>query len=601
MAGSGTVTVKILGDATSLKAALGTSEAAVGSFSSRMEALGSRLTSIGRDMTMKLTLPIVAGFGLAAKAAADEDQEMAVLANTLKNTVGATDSQVAANERWITSMQNATGVADSQLRVAMGKLLIAGRDVTQSHADLAVAADIAAARHIDLDTVVTAMAKAANGQTTSLQRLGIATKDAAGNALSYDEILQNASKTMGGAAATAAATTAGQFNILKLKMVDLGESIGRILIPFITKLADWLGKLADWFQNLSPGMQQVIIGVLALVAVLGPLISVIGAVATALGFLAANPVVLVIAAIAALVVGLIYAYNHFEGFRNVVDSVIDVVQTVISGFIDFVSGAWQVFGDDILNIATGIWTQIYAVISGVIEVIRGVINVVMGLIHGDWSQAWDGIKQIVTGVWTAISGYITGALEVLKGVFGAAWNAMIVTVSNAWEWIKTAVTTGISDVIGFVSTLPGKVISALGNVATLLYNAGRAIIQGLINGITSMIGAVTHAIGNIVGVIGDFLPGSPVKRGPLMKLNNGYAGRQIAEMLAGGISAGMGDVNAAMGGIGGGGVLSRNGGTVILAPVFHGVRDPGHAMELLSQFVRGNEVPVAVKRAFVTP
>jgi len=216
-------------------------------------ALGGALVSAGYAL------------GNAAKAAAEEEQEMAVLRNTLRKATKATDAQVDATEDWITELQNATGVADGELRPALGKLVIATGDVNKAQDLLGVALDIAAARGADVNTVVTALGKAATGSTGGLSRLGLATKDASGEALTFDEILQNATKTMGGAAAAAADTTAGRFQILKARFADLKEEIGARLLPYLNRLGEWflddgipaLEKFGRWVRDeLWPALKQ---------------------------------------------------------------------------------------------------------------------------------------------------------------------------------------------------------------------------------------------------------------------------------------------------------------------------------------------------------
>jgi hypothetical protein len=55
----------------------------------------------------------------------------------------------------------------------------------------------------------------------------------------------------------------------------------------------------------------------------------------------------------------------------------------------------------------------------------------------------------------------------------------------------------VSNVVNFVTGLPGRVLSALGSFGSLLYNAGRDLLQGLLNGISSMIGQVVSQAANI--------------------------------------------------------------------------------------------------------
>lgn len=453
MAGKGTLSIRILGDASgALKA--------IDDVGARVSTVGEKMRSFGSSMSRNVTAPIVAGFGLAVKAAADEEKEMATLANTLRNTVGATDSQVASTEKWITALQNATGVSDGQLRPALGKLLIAGRDIEQAQKDMAVALDIAAARGKPLETVIEAMGKAAQGNVGALGRLGVATKDASGEMMSYDEVLKRASETMGGAAAAAADTVAGRAAIMKAKFADLQENIGTALLPILDKLTTGLSTVASWFNELSPGMQNAIVAVAGIAAAVGPLTSALGnvttavkGVSTAMTFLAANPVVLAVAGIAALAAGAIYAYQHFESFRNFVDR----LRGGLSQMVEWVRTNWP---------------ALLAVLTGP-----------FGLAAVAIQRNWDSI--------------IDGARNTLQGL-------------RDWGY----------DVYLFFYGLPGTIVRAVGNLSNTLYGAGRDLMSGFVRGFADMLStdqpgqfddvlrALLNAspVGHIVNIVGRVLP-----------------------------------------------------------------------------------------------
>lgn len=95
-----------------------------------------------------------------------------------------------------------------------------------------------------------------------------------------------------------------------------------------------------------------------------------------------------------------------------------------------------------------------------------------------------------------------------------------------------------NDAMNFVRGIPGKILGAFAGFGSLLYNKGKELIQGLIDGISAMVGKVKDAIGKVTGTIGRFLPGSPVKEGPLRSWNRGGAGKRLMAMLAEGISKG---------------------------------------------------------------
>lgn len=185
-----------------------------------------------------------------AEAAAEDAKAQEILAQSLRTNVGATENQIAANEKWIDSMQLATLVADNDLRQAVTNLTVAGRTLAEAQGDVAIAIDISKSRGIELTAVIGAMTRSlATGATTGFGRLGIATKNAAGEALSYEEILQAASETMGGSAAAAANTLSGRLERQKILWAELQEDIGADVLPVLVGAAEGITEINETFAD----------------------------------------------------------------------------------------------------------------------------------------------------------------------------------------------------------------------------------------------------------------------------------------------------------------------------------------------------------------
>ncbi len=229
--------------------------------------LTQRFSDIGKKASVRLTVPIVGAFTFAAKAAADERKQMTQLAATLQQTTGATKAQVAATEAFIGKMQNATGVADSQLRPAFSRLASSTRNITEAQRLLAIATDVSVARNLNLEAVATALGRASQGNVTALGRLGVATKDAAGNTKNFDEILQDLEKTFGGIAEKAADPVAK----LQARFGDAVEEIGFAVLPAFEKLGGAVVRVAETFGALPSGAQTVTVIGLAALAAVGPI------------------------------------------------------------------------------------------------------------------------------------------------------------------------------------------------------------------------------------------------------------------------------------------------------------------------------------------
>jgi hypothetical protein len=191
-------------------------------------------------------LTAVAGaLGLAAKAAAEDEQQQTILANTMQNVVGATDATVAATEDMISAMSRATGTADSELRPAFAALLVGTKNVGEATDALAAAQDISAATGIDLATVSDALAKAYAGNMKGLAALSPEMKGMIKEGASLDTVMMALNDNFGGAAAKSAKTAAGQFKILKNSLAETQESIGAGLLPVLKTVLPFLQKMAD--------------------------------------------------------------------------------------------------------------------------------------------------------------------------------------------------------------------------------------------------------------------------------------------------------------------------------------------------------------------
>lgn len=201
-----------------------------------------------------LALGAVALFTDMANAAAEDAKSQDVLAVSMRNTLGATREQVGATETWITAMQRATHVADTDLRQALGNLLLAGRNEAEARREVALVTDVAAAKGLDLTAVTNGFIKAANGNVGALGRLGVQTKDAAGEALSYDEILQNLADTMGGTAAESAAGLGGSLEGLKVQLEETKERAG---VPLLRPLIRIGEAVDEFFNTLEGGTPQL--------------------------------------------------------------------------------------------------------------------------------------------------------------------------------------------------------------------------------------------------------------------------------------------------------------------------------------------------------
>lgn len=256
---------------------------------------------------------VTGALGLAAKAAAEDEQQQVLLATAMTNTVAATDAQVKATEDMIGAFSRATGTADSELRPAFASLLLGTRDIEEATKALTIAQDVSIATGKSLSEVSDALAKAYGGNMKGLQALSPEIKAMIKEGATLDTVMTVLADNFAGAAAASADTAAGKFKILKNSISETQESIGAALLPVVQAVLPVLQRFADWAQN-NPK---------AFLAIAGAITAISVAIMAVNFAMALNPFTAIAAGVAALVVGIIYAYNKFETFRNIVSGVLN--------------------------------------------------------------------------------------------------------------------------------------------------------------------------------------------------------------------------------------------------------------------------------------
>ncbi|MEU7177027.1 MULTISPECIES: phage tail tape measure protein [Streptomyces] len=356
------------------------------------------------------------------------------------------------------------------------------------------------------------------GFTSALEGLAIA--------ISESGVLDGFTKILGAVTGFVRKLTETNPTILKWGFTLLGvtAAIGPLL-----KVG---GALFGWVGKLGPAISAVTMAVRGL----------------NLAFLA-NPIGLVVAAIAALAVGIVVAYKKFAPFREAVDrlwsalkaafsalmtalqpvfdalkklfaqivtsggemwtqiqpilsqlgtifkAVFDGIVLVVRGFVSVVQFVWDRWGEQILGMVRGVWTVIGSVIKGALGVIQGIIQVVTALIAGDWSGVWEGIQKILSSVWGMIKGVISGALEYIKNLMSIVWDGISSLTSKVWNGI-----------LEFIRSIPGRVVSFFMNwsIVGLIIRNWESIKSGTVRAAGGMLSYVSSLPGRIVGFFGDF-------------------------------------------------------------------------------------------------
>lgn len=216
-------------------------------------------------------------------------------------------------------------------------------------------------------------------------------------------------------------------NNAKLALASVGESVQVALLPFFEKAIEVLGELKTWFDSLDEDSKQMIITIGLVAAAIGPVLvvlgtlmgsvtKIIGGVQSFIGvwqqmtaLLAANPFVLVLLAIAALVAGLVWAYNNVEWFRDGVNAFFQGVSDTAVEIFNFLSGFLSGWFDGVIQNFSNLAESGKRIFNGFLDFITGIFT-------GDWEKAWTGITNIFGGIFDGIVAFVKTPVNEMIGL-----------------------------------------------------------------------------------------------------------------------------------------------------------------------------------------
>lgn len=363
----------------------------------------------------------------------------------------------------------------------------------------------------------------------------------------------------------------GQLTILKSTLEGIAISFGNILLPTVKKVVESLQGFLTWLNELTDGQKQLVVTIAMVVAAIGPVLLIIGKLITAVtnvikvvnlltpafaalnAVMAANPVGIIIVAIAGLVAALVTLYNKNETFRNFVNTAWAQIKEVISGVvnalvtfftatipgaIDAVVAWFQTLADNISNFFTVVIPEkinalvqwftglperigyaigfaigtlakwVVSLAEKAAEVGPQVIDAIVNFFSQLPGKIWDFLVQTATNfanwVVQAKETALTVGPQIIDTVVNfffqlpeRIWNALLNAIakikqwgSDIISWARTAIPNVIHTIISFFEELPGKMLEI-----------GKNLLRGLADGISSAVGAVVNKVKSVAGSI----------------------------------------------------------------------------------------------------
>jgi tape measure domain-containing protein len=270
----------------------------------------------------------------------------------------------------------------------------------------------------------------------------------------------------------------------------------------------------------------------------------------------ANPLLLVITLIGALVAGIIYLWNTNEGLRNALigawTAVSDAAVSVWTGIRDFFIGLWdalkEFFGnwgvellaviapfigiplliikhwDEIKNFLSAIWTQITESITSIITgfvnsvqaIVKGFVEAIVGFFQWLYNHNYyfkdlvdfiinifNILRNTITVIWNAIVQFFSLVMGNIQLAFTTAWEAIAAFLATVWNGISLAATAAWTGISAFFTTIVNAIKAAFEWVWSQITN----IWNGIWETITSIGGGIKDSVIGIFNSIKDTVAG----------------------------------------------------------------------------------------------
>jgi len=221
-------------------------------------------------------------------------------------------------------------------------------------------------------------------------------------------------------------------NNAKFALADVGESVQISLLPFFEMAIDALKSFKGWWDSLDQGTKNWIITLAGIAAVIGPALVVIGTLMSSVTKITAGVkdlatvwsglgklfglsggwFAVAVIAIAALVAGLVWAYNNVEWFRNGVNAFFQGVSDIAVEVFNFMGGYMS-------NIFGGIIQNFQNFFDAGKRIFTGFIDFITGIFTGDWERAWNGVVNIFGGIFDGIAAMAKAPFNGMIGLINA--------------------------------------------------------------------------------------------------------------------------------------------------------------------------------------
>ena len=330
--------------------------------------------------------------------------------------------------------------------------------------------------------------------------------------------------------------TGGTIEQLKSTFDVLTVTIGQAVAPAFQSLMEKIIDVMNAVMEMDPATQKLVLTIAAVAAAIGPVLIVIGKMATGVGavmklasqivstvskvktamsglfaLMAANPITIVIAAIAALVAAFVILWNKSEAFRNFWKGLWEGIKTVVSGAVDGIKAFFDKIGDFFSEIGEkisaayeGIRSGLESFISGIGEKVSGFFETVIGTVTDFFSGIGEKIgsffssaAEVVQAGWETVKNVVTVGIMLIQEVLSAAAQILLIPFQFIWENFGPVVQEAWEKIKGIVSAA----LDAIKNVISTVWTAIKGVIEPILEGIRSAVETAWNAISTVTGQV----------------------------------------------------------------------------------------------------
>lgn len=434
----------------------------------KLKDIGQNMQRVGKDLSMKVTAPIVAAGAASFKMAAD-----------LQDAMGATDQIFAqasdSVKKWADNLDSYYGIAEGEaLEYAnmMGSMLKNIGGLTEEEASkqaqtlIELAGDLTAMYGGTTADAVRALTGALKGNNTMLDNYGMAANDAMIKTKALEMGLYDGTGQMDlatkqaatlalimeqtgaaqGQAAREAEGASGGMRAFATEIKNIATDIGEVLLPVITPLLASLRDLIKRFGEMSPEMQKTIVIVAGLAAAIGPLLLILGGMSSgvsaiigvvtklipvisgaigavgglsgAIAFIT-GPIGIAIAAIAALVVAGVLLYKNWEEIKAFGSRLWEDLKAGWTEGIESIKVAWSDFGQTIKATWGSMWNGIITFFDTTRTNLFNATVKLTDVMLDKWTKFKGGLIDIWRAITGAIKGFINDQLRFINKLIDA--------------------------------------------------------------------------------------------------------------------------------------------------------------------------------------